>query len=246
MAGSDAAPPCAGRAWTCCSASLLLTAALLAGALQGVVAQGRGEVKPPTKGGNRHKPPARPPNTGKLVVEDKDAVKDLEIEYLEKVGEPCAERAVPGSFVSILHKGFVHKVAAGEDSSLVGRQIDGNPNSEPLNFTLRTRQIMRGMDLAIEGMCVGEKIAVVIPPHLAYDDPVLFNWESANGRPAPAGTTVRYEITLTASKSPPKLKGPLAVFAMLLVMVIAIGLAWLIARSMADGGSKAKGKKKKA
>merc|ERR1711879_145958 len=70
---------------------------------------------------------------------------------------------------------------------------------EPLTFELGAGMLLRGMELAIEGMCVGQGISVVIPPHLAYDDPSKkFNFKDGK-RPCPKGAHVRYEIELVSA-----------------------------------------------
>ena len=38
---------------------------------------------------------------------------------------------------------------------------------------IRPGEVIRGMLHAVEGMCVGEELSVVVPPHMAYDDPSL-------------------------------------------------------------------------
>merc|ERR1712150_348872 len=108
---------------------------------------------------------------------------------------------------------------------VAGKQIDANPN-EPLKFKLRQRQILRGMDIAIEGMCVGDKISVIIPPHLGFDDPAM-SFRSGGGYqniPAPVGASLKYEIELVA------LEGGASTSAIPVGMIMAIGfLAMIIA-----------------
>merc|ERR1719436_570352 len=75
--------------------------------------------------------------------------------------------------------------------------MDENPKGEFLKFKLRTKSIISGMDLAIQGMCAGEKVSVIIPPHLSFDDPEMqFRWSQEKPRPVPKGTILRYEIRL--------------------------------------------------
>lgn len=226
-------------------AAIALAAAVLVASIPGAAAQRRGEVKPPPRqgGGRRAAPAAKSPG-GDSPKEVEEARADLEIEWLVKVPH-CSQRAQAGDQVAIAHKGYVYEVAQGQDARVWnGKQIDANPEGEFLNFTLRSRQILRGMDLAIEGMCEGEKIAVVIPPHLAYDDPTMFVWSGDRKRPAPPGSFVRYEISLVMLKGSGKSSGiMLGLAATGTVSVAGIGVAWLIARAL-DPGSQAKEKEK--
>ncbi|CAK0814055.1 unnamed protein product [Prorocentrum cordatum] len=129
---------------------------------------------------------------------------DLEITYIEKKPS-CTKRAVPGSLAGIEHKGFVH--ANPEDPTQNGRQIDANKMGELLNVTVRAGQILDGMDLALEGMCVGEKLSVVMPPVLAFDKPGSMVPAPDGKNPiVPRGTSLRYEIslvTLEDGRGPP-------------------------------------------
>ncbi|KAF9583554.1 FK506-binding protein 2A [Lunasporangiospora selenospora] len=51
-----------------------------------------------------------------------------------------------------------------------GTQFDSSVNRGPFDFTLGTGQVIKGWDLGLRGMCVGEKRKLSIPPSLAYGE----------------------------------------------------------------------------
>mmetsp|Transcript_1938 Transcript_1938/g.3519 ORF Transcript_1938/g.3519 Transcript_1938/m.3519 type:complete len:200 (+) Transcript_1938:69-668(+) len=101
-------------------------------------------------------------------------------------------QVVEGDEVWITHAG--HTV---EDQV----QFDGN-GVEPLKFTLGGGTVLRGMEVGMEGMCVGETRVLLIPPHLAFDDPT----KRFSRKPVKAGSTVRYQITLVDMIRPGSLR----------------------------------------
>eukprot|EP01065_Artemidia_motanka_P014901 TRINITY_DN18764_c0_g1_i1.p2 TRINITY_DN18764_c0_g1~~TRINITY_DN18764_c0_g1_i1.p2 ORF type:complete len:236 (+),score=85.73 TRINITY_DN18764_c0_g1_i1:84-710(+) len=105
--------------------------------------------------------------------------------YVRVTQEPsdCVYRAAEGDTVSILHKGYI---SGGPQD---GAQMDSNIGDDPLPVKIGKRNVLKGMEIAMEGMCEGETREVTIPPHLAFDEPGKFK-----KKPVPSGTTVRYEI----------------------------------------------------
>lgn len=51
-----------------------------------------------------------------------------------------------------------------------GSSFDSSEGRAPLEFTLGAGQVITGMDRAVEGMAVGEKKSVNIPPEEAYGE----------------------------------------------------------------------------
>ena len=73
--------------------------------------------------------------------------------------EGTGDRAEIGMSVSVHYTGKL------EDGSVFDSSI---PRGQPFTFTLGAGQVIKGWDLGIEGMIVGEKRNLVIPPHLGY------------------------------------------------------------------------------
>jgi peptidylprolyl isomerase len=81
----------------------------------------------------------------------------LEIEDLE-VGE--GEEAIPGAIVEVHYVGVSWKN---------GRQFDASwDRGETFQFTLGKGQVIKGWDDGVQGMRVGGRRRITIPPMLAY------------------------------------------------------------------------------
>lgn len=73
--------------------------------------------------------------------------------------EGSGDRAEIGMSVSVHYTGKL------EDGSVFDSSI---PRGQPFTFTLGAGQVIKGWDLGVAGMSVGEKRTLVIPPHLGY------------------------------------------------------------------------------
>ena len=73
--------------------------------------------------------------------------------------EGSGDRADLGMSVSVHYTGRL------EDGTVFDSSI---PRGQPFTFTLGAGQVIKGWDLGVEGMTVGEKRNLVIPPHLGY------------------------------------------------------------------------------
>ena len=69
------------------------------------------------------------------------------------------DSAVTGMSVSVHYTGKL------EDGTVFDSSI---PRGQPFTFTLGAGQVIKGWDLGVEGMKLGEKRSLVIPPHLGY------------------------------------------------------------------------------
>ncbi len=88
-----------------------------------------------------------------------DAPTDLEITDLV-VGDGAEAKA--GSTVSVHYVGVAHST---------GEEFDASFNrGAPLQFRLGIGQVISGWDTGVQGMKVGGRRRLVIPPHLGYGD----------------------------------------------------------------------------
>lgn len=102
-----------------------------------------------------------------------DAPADLEItELVEGQGAEAAS----GSTVLVHYVGVSHST---------GEEFDASYNrGTPLQFRLGVGQVIPGWDTGVQGMKVGGRRRLVIPPHLAYGD------RGAGGAVAPGETLI--------------------------------------------------------
>jgi peptidylprolyl isomerase len=72
------------------------------------------------------------------------------------------EEATSGSRVSVHYVGVAHST---------GEEFDASYNrGAPLDFQLGVGQVIAGWDQGVQGMKVGGRRQLVIPPHLGYGD----------------------------------------------------------------------------
>ena len=84
---------------------------------------------------------------------------DLEVTDLT-VGD--GDEATAGSTVVVHYVGVAHST---------GEEFDASYNrGEPLQFRLGVGQVISGWDQGVQGMKVGGRRKLVIPPHLGYGD----------------------------------------------------------------------------
>ncbi len=90
---------------------------------------------------------------------DGPAPSDLEVTDLQ-VGD--GTEATSGSTVSVHYVGVAYST---------GEQFDASyDRGSPLQFRLGVGQVISGWDTGVQGMKVGGRRKLVIPPHLAYGD----------------------------------------------------------------------------
>lgn len=84
---------------------------------------------------------------------------DLEVTDLTEGEGP---EATEGSTVSVHYRGVAHSTGEEFDASY--------DRGEPLEFRLGVGQVIQGWDTGVQGMKVGGRRRLEIPPHLAYGD----------------------------------------------------------------------------
>jgi len=77
-----------------------------------------------------------------------------------------------------------------------GQQFDSSVGGQPFTFTLRAGQVIQGWDLGFEGMKLGGKRRLILPPHLGYG--------AQGAGTIPPNSTLVFEIQLLDIK--PKAK----------------------------------------
>ena len=78
------------------------------------------------------------------------------------VTEGDGPEAAAGQTVSVHYVGVAHST---------GEEFDASYNrGEPLQFRLGIGQVIQGWDTGVQGMKVGGRRRLVIPPHLGYGD----------------------------------------------------------------------------
>jgi peptidylprolyl isomerase len=84
---------------------------------------------------------------------------DLQVVELR---EGDGDEATAGSTVSVHYVGVAHST---------GEEFDASYNrGAPLDFRLGVGQVISGWDQGVQGMKVGGRRQLVIPPHLGYGD----------------------------------------------------------------------------
>ena len=111
----------------------------------------------------------------KPEIDPPDGPPPTELEVTDLVQGEGPE-ASAGQTVHVHYVGVAHST---------GEEFDASYNrGEPLAFRLGTGQVISGWDQGVQGMKVGGRRRLVIPPHLAYGD------RGAGGVIAPGETLI--------------------------------------------------------
>ncbi|CAH8384698.1 unnamed protein product [Eruca vesicaria subsp. sativa] len=100
----------------------------------------------------------------KATVENSKAAQEktypggLLVEEL-KLGKPNGKKATPGKQVSVRYIGKLQKN---------GKIFDSNIGKAPFKFRLGRGEVIKGWDVGVDGMRVGDKRKLIIPPGMGY------------------------------------------------------------------------------
>ena len=102
-----------------------------------------------------------PMSADKPEIDPPDGPPPADLEVIE-LSEGDGQEATPGSTVSVHYVGVAHST---------GEEFDASYNrGAPLDFRLGVGQVISGWDQGVQGMKVGGRRQLVIPPHLGYGD----------------------------------------------------------------------------
>jgi peptidylprolyl isomerase len=101
------------------------------------------------------------PETAKPFVDAPDGPPPTDLEVTDLV-EGDGPQAAAGSTVKVHYVGVAHSTGEEFDASY--------DRGAPLEFRLGIGQVIQGWDTGVQGMKVGGRRQLVIPPHLAYGD----------------------------------------------------------------------------
>jgi len=94
-----------------------------------------------------------------------------------------------GKIAVVQYTGWLYEVSAQDNK---GKQFDSSRSAgQPFRFPLGTGQVIKGWDLGVVGMKIGESRRLVIPAELAYGD-------SGAGGVIPPGAALIFDIDLVA------------------------------------------------
>jgi FKBP-type peptidyl-prolyl cis-trans isomerase FkpA len=138
-----------------------------------------------------------------------EAQQDKGIESAARAGCPAADEngnvnIAPGLTARITNKGYGRKAVAGDHADVHttlwlydenaedgrGTEIWASGGSQPFQFTLDSGQVIKGWDLGVACMLIGETRELKIAPELGY---------GARGKPpVPPNATLLFEIELVS------------------------------------------------
>jgi FKBP-type peptidyl-prolyl cis-trans isomerase len=138
-------------------------------------------IDPAMAYGEPGRPPVIPPSS--TLIFDVEIV-DLPKVEVEILTEGTGAVAEAGDNISVDYTGWLWVDGA------KGEQFDSSVSAgRPYSFTLGARMVIPGWDLGLEGMKVGTKANLIIPPVLAYG-------KRGSGPKIPADATLIFEVEL--------------------------------------------------
>ncbi|XP_019424030.1 PREDICTED: peptidyl-prolyl cis-trans isomerase FKBP53 [Lupinus angustifolius] len=99
-------------------------------------------------------------NTEDIPSQVRSFPNGLVIEELS-MGKPDGKRATPGKKVSVKYIGKLRKD---------GKIFDSNVGRAPFKFRLGVGQVIKGWEVGVNGMRIGDKRRITVPPSMGYGD----------------------------------------------------------------------------
>jgi len=138
-------------------------------------------IEPDMGYGVQGRPPVIPANSTLVFDLEIVDIPKVDVEILSEGTGPIVE---PGDNISVDYTGWLWEDGA------KGEQFDSSSNAgRPYNFTLGARMVIPGWDIGLEGLKVGTKARLIIPPVLAYG-------KRGSGAKIPADATLCFEVEL--------------------------------------------------
>lgn len=111
---------------------------------------------------------------------------------INKLKNGHGRAAVAGDYVSVHYTGWLYDENTPDNR---GEKFDSSVDrGQQFQFPLGAGRVIKGWDQGVEGMLIGEKRELTIPPELAYGD---------RGRPGiPPGATLVFEVELFSAEGP--------------------------------------------
>ena len=96
--------------------------------------------------------------------------------------------AKTGDIVSVHYTGSIDETSRTGNR---GKVFDSSLKKKPLRFELGSSRVIKGWHIGINGMCLGEKRIIQIPPQYGYGD-------AGAGKDIPGGATLSFEVELVS------------------------------------------------
>lgn len=138
-------------------------------------------IEPSMGYGEAGRPPVIPPNSTLFFDVELVSLPKVQIETLQEGTGPVAEL---GDQISVDYTGWLWEKGA------KGTQFDSSSKTgRPFKFTLGAGRVIPGWDKGLEGMKVGQKARLIIPPSMGYGP-------RGSGQRIPPNATLCFEVEL--------------------------------------------------